>query len=129
LSIQEIDVTTIVMTGAPSDCVEVCPYDVFALGAKSARMGDARPILGDMFVQQDTRFGLAQQLRQRRLPVQELENAQILAIMFDPLNDVATGGSQPRGTSTAVAECSLPEPWSSPAPLSTSLSSDAGPLS
>jgi hypothetical protein len=28
-----------------------------------------RPILGEVFVEQDARFGLAQQPRQRRLPV------------------------------------------------------------
>jgi hypothetical protein len=53
---------------------------------------DGRPILGDVFVQQDARFGLAQQPRQRRLPVQEREIAQILAIMLDQVKGVEDRG-------------------------------------
>jgi hypothetical protein len=40
-----------------------------------------RAIPGDMFVEQDARLGIAQQLRQRSLPIQERDIAQILAII------------------------------------------------
>jgi hypothetical protein len=46
-------------------------------------MGEhGRPILGDVFVEQDARFGLAQQPRQRCLPVQEWEIAQLQELTF-----------------------------------------------
>jgi hypothetical protein len=42
-------------------------------------MGEhGRPILGDVFVQQDASFGLAQEPRQRRLAVEERAIPQIL---------------------------------------------------
>jgi 2-polyprenyl-6-methoxyphenol hydroxylase-like FAD-dependent oxidoreductase len=40
-----------------------------SLGVTTRENG--RPILGDVFVQQNARFGLAQQSRQRGLPIQE----------------------------------------------------------
>jgi hypothetical protein len=53
-----------------------------ALGAKPASVGkDRRAVLGDVLVEQDARLGIAQQLRQRSLPIQERDIAQILAII------------------------------------------------
>jgi hypothetical protein len=54
------------------------------LGAKPARMGEhGRFIFGNMSVKQDANLSVAQEPRQRSLPVQEREIAQILAIMLD----------------------------------------------
>jgi hypothetical protein len=64
---------------------------------KLARMGEhGRPILGDVFVQQDACLGLAQQSRKRRLAVEEWEIAQIPAIMFDQIEGIEDRGSSRR---------------------------------
>jgi hypothetical protein len=76
----------------PIGAVDPLRHD--ALGAKLARMGEhSRPILGDVFVQQDASLGIAQQARQRSLPVQEWDIAQILAIMLDQVEGVEDCGS------------------------------------
>jgi hypothetical protein len=51
------------------------------------------PILGDVFVQQDACLSIAQQPRQRRLPVEKREIAQILAIMLDNVEGIEDLGS------------------------------------
>jgi hypothetical protein len=76
----------------PIGAVDPLRYD--ALGAKLARVSQhGRPILDDVFVQQDAWLGLAQQSRQRRLAVQEWEIAQIPAIMLDQVEGVEDRGS------------------------------------
>jgi hypothetical protein len=63
-------------------------------------MGEhAQPILDDVLVNQDARFGLARQPRQRRLSVQEWEIAQILAVRLDQVEGLADRGSS--GLTTA----------------------------
>jgi hypothetical protein len=64
------------------------------LGAKLARMGKhGQSILGDVFVQRDASFGVAQQARQGRLAVEEWKIAQILAIMLDQGEGIEDRGS------------------------------------
>jgi hypothetical protein len=64
-------------------------------------------ILGDVFVEQDARFGLAQQPRQRSLPVQEREVAKILAIMLAvrvaSRRDNSSNRDKPSGPSTIAS--------------------------
>jgi hypothetical protein len=76
-------------------------------------MGEhGRPILGNVFVQQDADLGIAQQARQRGLAVEERQIAQILAIMLDQVERVEDRGSsgltmgqvlEPRDLSAAVS--------------------------
>jgi hypothetical protein len=47
----------------------------------------------NVLVNQDARFGLARQARQRRLSVQEWEIAQILAVRLDQVEGVEDRGS------------------------------------
>jgi hypothetical protein len=57
-------------TSNPSGSINHRPSSIRCLGFKPARMGEhGRPILGDVFVQQDACLGMAQQPRQRSLPV------------------------------------------------------------
>jgi hypothetical protein len=51
------------------------------------------PILGDVFVEQDTCLSVAQEPPQRSLPVQEWEIAQVFAIMLDQVEGVEDRGS------------------------------------
>jgi hypothetical protein len=44
---------------------------------------DHGPLFGDVFVEEDTSFGSAQQSRQRGFAVEKRAIAQILAIMLD----------------------------------------------
>jgi hypothetical protein len=51
------------------------------------------PTFDNVFVKQDTSLSIAQQPRQRSLPIQEWEIAQILALMFDHVESVEHRGS------------------------------------
>jgi hypothetical protein len=56
-------------------------------------MGEhGRPIFGNVLVKQDASLSIAQPPRQRSLPVQEWEIAQILAIMFEGVQDPGSRG-------------------------------------
>jgi hypothetical protein len=57
-------------------------------------MGEhGRPIFGNVFVKQNASLSIEQQPRQRGLPVQEWEIAQILAIKLDQVERVEDCGS------------------------------------
>jgi hypothetical protein len=52
-------------------------------------MGEhGRPALGYVLVEQDARFGLAEQSCKRSLPVQEREIAQVLAVVLDQVERI-----------------------------------------
>jgi hypothetical protein len=63
-----------------------------------SRQACARPILGDVLVQQDAGLAAAQPSRQRSLAVEERKITQILAIMLDQVE-----GAEDRGSSGPVS--------------------------
>jgi hypothetical protein len=54
---------------------------------------NGRPIFDNMFIKQYASLSIVQQPRQRSLPAQEWEIAQILAIMFDQVEGIEDCGS------------------------------------
>jgi hypothetical protein len=55
---------------------------------------DGGAILGDVFVEQDARFGVAQQTRQGDLPVEERAIAQILAVVLNQVEGIEDRGTR-----------------------------------
>jgi hypothetical protein len=69
-------------------------YD--ALGAKPARVVEhGRPILGEVFVEQDTSLGIAQQACQRDLALKKRTTAQIIAIVLDQVKGMRIAARAP----------------------------------
>ena len=61
-----------------------------------------RAIPGDVFVEHDARVGIAQQARQRRLPVKERAIPQILAVMLDQVESVEDRGMRGRAAAQLI---------------------------
>jgi hypothetical protein len=65
-----------------------------ALGAKLTGVReDNSAVLGNVFIEQDARLGIAQQPRQRCLAVEERAIAHVLAVMLDEVEGVEDCGS------------------------------------